>query len=166
MVVTTYQSIYYKLQKSVMYRVGPESTRAGLPGHVEKRRKVPINTNGLGKSKTDGITRPHAVRCFLHAHALWFRSVGSVDSARTSRPPHPATPSCASDSSNCIHHWILWIYSAALCAFLRNCQCIFIRCWCQCEFFRYISRCHFAYRTQDESVFVTEIQGSGFLKYL
>ena len=65
-----YQSIYCKIQKTVMYWAGPESNRAALPGNVERLRKVPINTNGLGKSKTDGITRLHAARCFLHAHAL------------------------------------------------------------------------------------------------
>ena len=68
--VITYQSVYCKTQKTVIYGFGPESNMAALAGNVEKLKKVPINTNDLGKSKTDGITRLHAARCLLHAHAL------------------------------------------------------------------------------------------------
>ena len=106
---------------------------------------MPIDTNGLGKSKTDGITRLHAALFSARASPT-IPNRGICRLCKTSRSLHPATPSCASDSSNCIHHWILWLYFAALCVFSRNCHCIFIKCWC--EFFRYISRCHFACRTQ------------------
>jgi hypothetical protein len=140
-----------------MYWVGPESNRAALPGNVEKIRKVPINVNALRKSKTDGITR-------LYAASMAHNSEADELSTWQGSTIHPATPSCASDSLNCIHHWIQLLYFPALCAFFRNCQYIFIKCWYRSEFFLYISRCHFACWTQAELVFVAEIKRSGFLK--
>jgi hypothetical protein len=57
---------------------------------------VPINANGLGKSKIDGITR-------LHAASVAHNSEEDELSTLQGSTIHPATPSCASDSSNCIH---------------------------------------------------------------
>jgi hypothetical protein len=64
----------------------------------------------FGKSETKQSKRQNAAN-FCTRMRYESRVVGSADSASAS------APSYTSNSSNCIHHYILWINFAVLCVF-------------------------------------------------